>query len=73
MGSAHDVGRRACPDAWAMDIKTTAISLELSLAGDSLTGSASDRDGHQRNFCGWLGLVSAIEALISPPDEEEAK
>ena len=54
-----------------MDIKTTAISLELSLAGDSLTGSASDGDGHQREFCGWLGLVSAIEALISPTPEED--
>jgi hypothetical protein len=54
-----------------MNTKTTAISLELNLAGDSLTGSASDRDGHQREFCGWLGLVSAIEALISPPREDE--
>ena len=54
-----------------MDIKTTAISLELSLAGEALTGSASDGDGHQHEFCGWLGLVSAVEALISPTPEKE--
>lgn len=53
-----------------METKTAAISLELSLAGESLTGSASGPDGNRRDFCGWLGLVSAIEALISPPNEE---
>ena len=54
-----------------MDTKTAAISLDLSLAGDALTGSASDGEGHRREFAGWLGLVSAIEALISPTPEED--
>ena len=59
------------PDAVAMETKTAAISLELNLAGDSLTGSASDPDGHRREFSGWLGLMSAIEALLAPSAQEE--
>jgi hypothetical protein len=47
-----------------MQTKTAAISLELSLDGDSLTGLASDEAGTRKEFSGWLGLMSAIEALI---------
>jgi hypothetical protein len=52
-----------------MQTKTAAISLELSVDGDSLTGRASDETGNRREFSGWLGLMSAIEALI-PQDSE---
>jgi hypothetical protein len=51
-----------------MQSTTAAISLELSLDGDSLSGSASDGNGGRRDFSGWLGLVSAIEALIANPN-----
>jgi hypothetical protein len=47
-----------------MQSTTALISLELSLDGDSLSGLASDGNGGRREFSGWLGLVSAIEALI---------
>jgi hypothetical protein len=50
-----------------MQSTTAAISLELSLDGDSLSGSASDGNGGRRDFSGWLGLVAAIEALIASP------
>jgi hypothetical protein len=53
-----------------MQSTTAAISLELSVDGDSLSGSASDGNGSHREFSGWLGLVSAIEALIANPKEE---
>jgi hypothetical protein len=52
-----------------MHTRTAAISLELSMDGDSLTGSASDEAGARKEFSGWLGLISAIEALI--PSESE--
>ena len=52
-----------------MQSTTAAISLELSLDGDSLSGSASDGNGGRREFAGWLGLVSAIEALIATTSE----
>jgi hypothetical protein len=47
-----------------MQSTTAAISLELSVDGDSLSGSADDGNGGHRDFSGWLGLISAIEALI---------
>ena len=52
-----------------MQATHTAISLELDLDGDSLSGLASVENGEQRPFSGWLGLVSAIEALM-PTDSE---
>ena len=52
-----------------MQTKTAAISLDLSLDGDSLTGRATDEAGTHREFSGWLGLVSAIEALITLDSE----
>lgn len=42
------------------------IHLELTLAGESLTGRAFDDHGAARRFDGRLGLLSAIDALIAP-------
>ena len=47
-----------------MDGTTTAISLEMHLAGDCLTGTATSASGVERPFCGWLGLIAAIDALL---------
>jgi hypothetical protein len=58
-------------DAGGMQSTTAAISLELSLDGESLSGSASDGNGSRKDFSGWLGLVSAIEALIANPQGED--
>ncbi len=47
------------------------ITLELRVAGDTLTGRAVDGSGASRSFSGWLGLVAALDALvpsISPPE-----
>jgi hypothetical protein len=46
------------------------VTLELSVAGDSLTGHASDEAGGRRDFSGWLGLISALEALLSASSSE---
>jgi hypothetical protein len=54
-----------------MQATHTAISLELSLDGDALSGLASVENGESRPFSGWLGLVSAIEALIATNPEGE--
>lgn len=45
--------------------QTVVIRLELHLAGDSLTGRASDGTGTAREFMGWLGLVAAIDGLLT--------
>ena len=47
-----------------MDGTTTAISLEMHLAGDCLTGTATSAAGVERPFCGWLGLIAAIDELL---------
>ena len=58
-----------CPaSAWLsigpVDRETTVIRLELHLAGDSLSGRASDSSGAARGFVGWVGLAAAIDALV---------
>ncbi len=40
------------------------ILLEVDVADESLTGRASAGDGAVRTFTGWLGLVSALDALL---------
>ena len=42
------------------------VHLRLTLAGESLTGWASDDRGAERRFDGRLGLLAAIDALIAP-------
>jgi hypothetical protein len=44
-------------------MQAITVTLRLETAGDSLTGSASDAAGAQKDFSGWLGLISAVEAL----------
>jgi hypothetical protein len=46
-------------------MQAITVTLRLETAGDSLTGSAIDAAGARKEFSGWLGLVSALEALLS--------
>jgi hypothetical protein len=48
-----------------MSDSVRAIRLELSLDGDSPAGSARVCGGPSREFVGWLGLVAAIEAILT--------
>jgi hypothetical protein len=57
-------GGSGWPSLAAMDGTTTAISLEMRLAGDCLTGTATSATGAERPFCGWLGLIAAIDELL---------
>ena len=54
-----------------MTSQAVTITLELRLAGDELDGSASDGSGDGRPFSGWLGLLVAIDALLSAAPERE--
>jgi hypothetical protein len=36
----------------------------MHLAGDCLTGTATSAAGVERPFCGWLGLIAAIDELL---------
>jgi hypothetical protein len=46
------------------------ICLELHLEGDLPTGRASDGSGGEKDFAGWLGLVAAVDALLSGKGRE---
>lgn len=53
-----------------MTSRAVTITLELRLAGDELDGSASDGNGNDRSFSGWLGLLVSIDALLAGAEEE---
>lgn len=44
--------------------RTVMISLELAVVGDDLSGRAISAGCPARDFSGWIGLMSAIEALL---------
>ena len=48
-----------------MDGRAITIMLELDVAGESLTGHATDGTGTARSFSGWLGLVTAIDGFVN--------
>ena len=50
--------------------ETMLIHLEVTLAGDSLTGRAWDEAGATREFDGRLGLLAAVDALVAPDTKE---
>jgi hypothetical protein len=48
-----------------------AIELALTFAGDSPSGGARLSDAtHERRFCGWLGLLAAIDALRAEAEDQ---
>jgi hypothetical protein len=61
-----------------VDGRSITITLELDVAGESLTGRATDGTGAARTFSGWLGLVGALDGLLyaapapAPPDLPES-
>jgi hypothetical protein len=54
-----------------MNTSPVSISLELRVQEDSFAGRATTDSGRQRDFTGWLGLMGAIEALLSVERPEE--
>ena len=54
-------GRILC----GVDDRSITITLELDVAGESLTGRATDCTGAARTFSGWLGLVTALDGLVN--------
>jgi hypothetical protein len=53
-----------------METAPVVIRLELTLAGDSLAGRASDEHGAAREFDGRLGLLAAIDELVAGPGSD---
>jgi len=59
------------PSVVSMESTQVTISLDLEVAGDRLTGRATDGHGTERDFLGWLGMVAAIDALLEPATDSQ--
>jgi len=46
------------------------IELEVQTVDESLIGLARTADGKTREFAGWLGLMTVLEALLAAPRTE---
>jgi hypothetical protein len=53
----------------AVTADVVRIELEVRVVDESLVGLARVADGTTREFAGWLGLMTALEALL--PAESE--
>jgi hypothetical protein len=51
--------------------RNLTVTLELDLAGDSLSGRVIDPDGAERPFSGWMGLVGVLDNLLAPLEETQ--
>jgi hypothetical protein len=47
-----------------MSIRTLNIQIVLSVDGDEISGVAASGAGTGTRFHGWLGLMSAVDALV---------
>jgi hypothetical protein len=52
-------------DDRCVENEKVVIHLELTIAGESLTGRARDERGITREFDGRLGLLAAIDELVT--------
>jgi hypothetical protein len=55
-----------------MATRAVTLTLELRLAGDELDGRASDGNGLDRPFSGWLGLLVTLDSLLDAAAEPAA-
>src|SRR3954454_8084941 len=65
-GEVRDAPTARRPDARAMSIRTYTIQIALSVDGDEISGVAAAGPGTETRFHGWLGLMSAVDALVGP-------
>ncbi|MGZ4306407.1 MAG: hypothetical protein ACXVSL_16265 [Solirubrobacteraceae bacterium] len=49
-----------------MNTRTAHIAIEAHVDGDELRGEIRDDAGPARAFTGWLGLISTLDAILSP-------
>ena len=66
IGGARDGRDEGGRHPEAMERTSVTVTLELRIAGECISGSASDGAGAYREFAGWLGLIAAIDALTQP-------
>ena len=53
-----------------MTTRSVTITLELRQAGEELDGRASDENGRDRSFSGWLGLLVTLDSMLDAAGDE---
>lgn len=56
-----------------MTDRTVHIDLELALHDDEVTGRAWSDGSPSREFTGWLGLISVLDALLAPAEATDGE
>ena len=49
----------------AMLTQPKHIAIDVRVAGEEISGTASDGAGQTAPFLGWLGLLSALDRLLT--------
>lgn len=49
---------------WLVSDRVVHIVVDVECGEGELRGRVSDGGGAPRPFCGWLGLIAALDALI---------
>lgn len=52
-----------------MNGTTVVIGLELDERNDALTGRITGPDGEVTEFCGWVGLIAALDGIVRKSHE----
>jgi hypothetical protein len=47
--------------------QTLHIELDVRIDGDEISGHAREGEGRPKPFSGWLGLIGALDGLLSTP------
>jgi len=47
--------------------QTVHIELDVRIDGDEISGHACEGEGKPKPFSGWLGLIGALDGLLSTP------
>jgi hypothetical protein len=61
---AHNAPGSPGADPCPVTAKQHQIVIEVNVDGDEIRGDARDADGEARPFLGWLGLITALDALL---------
>ena len=63
--------RAARADSGHVTSHTVHIDIDVRIDGDQITGHAGDGLSRPRPFLGWLGLIGALDRLLTEPGSAE--
>jgi hypothetical protein len=57
-------------DAQPVAARTLHLTVDVRIDGDEISGDARDDGGQPTSFRGWLGLIGALDGLLSAPSAD---